>query len=113
MASRFSQAWSRAGRTSTSGLCKISASGPGQRLLLLLAHRAGADLHQVAATLAERLQARAVTPVEQPGGGADGRAERLVVGLPPEVAGHPRLPGDELHVHALVEAELGVRPADS
>src|SRR3954453_23331431 len=39
--------------------------------------------------------------------------ERAVVRVPPEVARARGLPRDVLHVHALVEAELGVRAAES
>ena len=51
--------------------------------------------------------------VEQLRRGADRLAEGAVVGVPPEVAGQPRLPGVHLDVDALVEAEFGVRAADA
>src|SRR4051812_22612475 len=54
-----------------------------------------------------------IAAVEQLRGRVHRLAERLVVRVPPEVPRARRLPGDELDVHALVEAELGVRTADA
>src|SRR5687768_12206614 len=77
----------------------------------VLAKGASADPKQRQAALAKRLQPLAVAAVEQTSRGAHGLAQGTVVGLPPEVSGEARLPGDQLYVHALVEAELRVRAA--
>src|SRR5882757_830191 len=78
-----------------------------------LAQGAPAHPQQRHGALAERLGANGALSVEGLGRGADGFAEGAVVGLPPEVAGQPGLPGVHLDVHALVEAEFGVRAADA
>src|SRR3954454_16133587 len=54
-----------------------------------------------------------VPPVEQLRRGVHRAGDRLVVGVPPEVAQARARPGHELHVDALPEAELGVRAAEA
>src|SRR4051794_33035283 len=57
---------------------------------------------------AQRAGLVGVPAVEETGGGLHRPAERLVVGVPPEVAGARGLPGEQLDVHALVQPELRV-----
>src|SRR6187200_3659161 len=71
------------------------------------------DLQQWPRTFAQRLGADLALAVEDLRRGFDRLAEGLVVGVPPEVAGQARLPGVHIDVDALVEAELGVRAADT
>src|SRR3954469_23067209 len=78
-----------------------------------LLHGSPPDLQQRRRPLAQRLRARLPFAVEDLRRGADGVAEGLVVGVPPEVAGQARLPGVGLDVDALVEAEFGVRAAEA
>src|ERR1051326_2552670 len=68
---------------------------------------------QRSGALAQRLGADGALAVEQLRRGAHRFPHRLVVRVPPEVAGQPRLPGVHLDVYALVEAELRVRAADA
>src|SRR3954467_8961898 len=66
--------------------------------------RAGAALQGLALVL--------VAAVEELRRRVEARAERAVVRVPPEVPRARGLPRDVLHVHALVEAELGVRATE-
>ena len=70
-------------------------------------------LSQRESALPPGLPAVGLTAVEQPSGRLDAVAERLVVGVPPEVADAARLPHELLDVDELVEAELRVRPAEA
>src|SRR5262249_18321648 len=71
------------------------------------------DLQQGRRALAQRLRPDLAPAVEDPRRGPHRIAEGLVVGVPPEVTGHPRLPGVHLDVDALVEAEFGVRATEA
>src|SRR5215207_7752325 len=78
-----------------------------------VAQRLAAHTGQRQRAAAQRARLVGVAAVEQPRRGLHRLAERLVVRVPPEVARARRLPGHELDVHALVEAELRVRAADA
>src|SRR4051794_34303066 len=71
-----------------------------------VAQRPAAHLQQREQPASQRRRLVGVAAVEQPRRGAHRLAQRVVVGMPPEVARTRGLPGDELDVHALPEAEL-------
>src|SRR5689334_15382586 len=81
--------------------------------LLPLAHRPPRHREERQEPFPQGLQPVAVAAVEQLSGGPDRVAELAVIRLPPHVASPARLPGELLDVHALVEAELGVRAAQA
>src|SRR5687768_2744888 len=72
-----------------------------------------ADPRQRQGAALQRAELVVVAAVEELRRGVDAPAERLVVGVPPEVAGQRRLPRDLLDVDTLVEAELRVRAAEA
>src|SRR5215207_2941266 len=74
-----------------------------------VAQRLAAHSGQRQRAAAQRARLVGVAAVEQARRGLHRLAERLVVRMPPEVARARGLPGHQLHVHALVEAELRVR----
>src|SRR3954471_6940231 len=75
--------------------------------------RLAAHPHQREEAAAQRARLVGVATVEEAGGGLHCLPERLVVRVPPEVARARGLPGHELDVHALVQAELRVRAAEA
>src|SRR5438874_11256737 len=75
--------------------------------------RAARHLGERQAALAPGPAAIGLAAVEQPDGRLDAPPERLVIGVPPEVADAARLPHQLLDVDELVEPELRVRPAEA
>src|SRR4051794_13803561 len=72
-----------------------------------------AELGQRRRPSAQRGPLIRVPAVEELRGGVHRLAERCVVRVPPEIARARGLPHHLLDVHALVEAELGVRAAEA
>src|SRR5882757_10833600 len=79
---------------------------------LAAADGAAADPQQRPGAIAQGPRPYLAAPVEQLRRVAHRLAQGAVVGVPPEVPRQPRLPGVHLDVHALIEAEFGVRAAE-
>ena len=100
--------------------CRRRRRGHGNRVVTVrpapteAAQRPARHLEQRHGALAQRALAVGLAgAVQQLRRRADRLAQRLVVRVPPEVAHPAGLVDDQLHVHALVEAELRVRSAQS